>query len=30
MKIGLMKHVNSRLTAMKNDDLTPIYIQPST
>jgi hypothetical protein len=30
MKIGLMKHVNSRSTALKNDSLTPMYVQPST
>jgi hypothetical protein len=27
---GLMKHVNLRSTALKNDGLTPVYIQPST
>jgi hypothetical protein len=30
MKIGLMKHVNLRSTALKNDDFTPVYVQPST
>jgi hypothetical protein len=29
MKIGLIKHMNSRSTALKNDGLTPVYVQPS-
>jgi hypothetical protein len=30
MKSGLMKHLNSRSTALKNDSLTHVYVQPST
>jgi hypothetical protein len=30
MKTGLMKHVNSRSTALKHDGLTPVYVQLST
>jgi hypothetical protein len=30
MKTGLMTHVNSRSTALKNDNLTLVYVQPST
>jgi hypothetical protein len=26
IKIGLMKHVNSRSTALKNDGLTHVYV----
>jgi hypothetical protein len=27
MKTGLTKHVNSTSTALKNDGLTPVYVQ---